>query len=284
MAELSEEQQETVDGLYALPLDEFTPARDELARRLRREGDGEAGAEVKRLRKPSVAAWALNQVRRKQAKESDDLLEAGRRLREAQESLLAGEGRESLQRAAAEERRLVGELAHLAERELAAAGRSVSAAVQEKLRATLHAVASDPEARDGLAAGRLVRDHEASGLGPLADAPAAPSTGPAAKGRAKAPASGPGAKTRARQPSAAERKVQRLEERLERAQVRLQELDEESAAAELRLREARREATRVAAQLERAEAAEERSRKRAEEAAAAVADVERELRAAREAS
>ena len=285
MAGLSKEEEAEADRLYALPLDEFTPARDELARRLRREGDADAGAAVKRLRKPSVAAWALNQVRRNKARESDALLDAGRRQREAQEGLLAGESREALQRAAADERRLVGELARLAERELAAAGRSVSAAVQEKLRATLHAVASDPEARESLEAGRLVRDHEASGLGPLAEL-----GGPVAKTRAKEPSTGPGAKAtrgakgRSQRSAVVERRIRRLEERLERARARAQELDEESGAAELRLREARREATRIAAELDRAEAAEERARGRAEEAAAAVADLERELRATRDAS
>jgi hypothetical protein len=153
MADRSQGREAAIDQLYALPLDEFTAARDELARRLRREGDGDAAAEVKRLRKPSVAAWALNQVRRNAPGQSDELIEAGRRLSEEQERLLAGGGRERFQRAAADERRLVGELVRRAEHELVAADRPVSGAVQEKLRATLHAVASDREAREGLAAG-----------------------------------------------------------------------------------------------------------------------------------
>jgi hypothetical protein len=267
MADQSEERGAAADRLYALPLEEFTAARDELGRRLRREGDGDAAAEVKRLRKPSVAAWALNQVRRGNPGQSDELIEAGRRLREAQERLLAGGGSEPLQRAAADERQLVGELARHAERELVAAGRSVSGAVQEKLRATLHAVASDPEAREGLAAGRLVRDHEASGLGPLAEpGPSSPSAGK----RSKQPS--------AKATATLERTARRLEERLDRARARQRELDDESADAGRRLREARREAARAAAELERAEAAEERTRERAEEAAEAVVELERERR------
>src|SRR3954468_19117881 len=175
MADRSQGREAAIDQLYALPLDEFTAARDELARRLRREGDGDAGAEIKRLRKPSVAAWALNRVRRENRGESDKLIEAGRRLREEQERLLAGEGRERFQRAVADERRLVGELARQAEHELTAASRPVSGAVKEKVRATLHAVATDPEAREEFTAGRLVRDHEATGLGPPAGG--APSRG-----------------------------------------------------------------------------------------------------------
>jgi hypothetical protein len=268
MADQSQGREAAIDHLYALPLDEFTAARDELARRLRREGDGDAGAEVKRLRKPSVAAWALNQVRRNNPEESDKLIEAGRRLREGQERLLAGGGREPFQRAAADERRLVGELARQAEHEVAAAGRSVSAAVQEKVRTTLHAVASDPAAREGLATGRLVRDHEASGLGPAAGR--APSSG-AGPGQ-------PGKEPSAKAAAARERRARRLEERLERARERHRQLDEKSADAGRRLREARREAQRAAAALERAEAAEKRMRERAGTAAEAVLELERELK------
>jgi hypothetical protein len=123
MGEGSEEWEAAIDRLYALPLDEFTAARDELARSMRHAGDDAAATAVKRLRKPSVAAWALNRVRRQDPQRSDQLIEAGRALREAQESLLAGGGREPLERAAAEERQLVGELAGEAERELVAAGR-----------------------------------------------------------------------------------------------------------------------------------------------------------------
>jgi hypothetical protein len=263
MAGQTEDRAAAIDRLYALPLDEFTAARDELSRRLRNEGDGDAAAEVKRLRKPSVAAWALNQTRRKNPGQSERLLEAGRRLREGQERLLAGTGREPLQRAAADERRLVGELARHAERELAAAGRPVGAAVRERLRATLHAAASDPEARELLAAGRLVHDHEASGLGPLGE------TGPARTGADRPQSAGATA--------AHQRKAARLEERLERARARRRELEEKSAEAGRRLREVRREAARAAAALDRAGAAEERVRERAEEAAEAVSELEREL-------
>src|SRR3954454_7989137 len=168
------------DRLYELALDEFTPARDALAKELRATGDREEADAVKRLRKPSVAAWALNRVRREHPDESEALLEAGDRLRESQEGLLSGGDRDAFQEAVAEERRLVGELAELAARELADARRALSAAVEEKLRATLHAVAVDDEAREAFDAGRLVSDHEASGLG-LFGAGAAPGAPAAAR-------------------------------------------------------------------------------------------------------
>ena len=110
------DRSEAIDRLYGLPLDEFTAERDELAARLRKEGDRDAAADVKRLRKPSVAAWALNRVQRNDPKQVQALIEAGKRLRDAQK-LLSGGGRKPLDQAAEDERRLVTELARHAERE-----------------------------------------------------------------------------------------------------------------------------------------------------------------------
>jgi len=243
---------EAIQRLYALPLDEFTAERDELAARLRRDGDREAAGEVKKLRKPGVAAWALNQVRHNNPRQVDELIEAGRRLREAQEGLLSGGGRGALDRAAEEERRLVGELARHAERELVAAGRSVSGAVQERLRETLRAVATDDEAREALSAGRLLRDYTPSGLGVLIGS-----------GAARSPRDG----VRDRQ----------LEERLEQARAKQRELEERVGQARRELRDARREATRAAAALERAEAAHEQAEARAREAGERTAELEARL-------
>jgi hypothetical protein len=50
------------DELYGLALDAFVPERDALAKRLRADGRRDEANEVKALRKPSVAAWAVNQA------------------------------------------------------------------------------------------------------------------------------------------------------------------------------------------------------------------------------
>ena len=81
-----------IDRLYALPLDEFTARRNELAKRLKKEGEGEAADEVASLVKPSVPAWTINQLARRQKKEMQSLLAAGARLRKAQEKALSGRG------------------------------------------------------------------------------------------------------------------------------------------------------------------------------------------------
>ena len=81
-----------VDELYGLPLDRFTPERNALARELRNGGERERGAEVAALRKPSVAAWAVNQLVRTQKSAIGELFEAGDGLRAAQDDVLAGRG------------------------------------------------------------------------------------------------------------------------------------------------------------------------------------------------
>ncbi len=48
------------DDLYGLPLEEFTAARDALAKRLRGEKRREDADAVKALKRPSVAAGAIS--------------------------------------------------------------------------------------------------------------------------------------------------------------------------------------------------------------------------------
>ena len=99
-----------IDRLYALPLDEFTARRNELAKRLKKQGEEDAAEEVTALVKPSVPAWTINQLARRQKKEVQALLATGTRLRKAQERALAGGGADALQAARAEERETVRDL------------------------------------------------------------------------------------------------------------------------------------------------------------------------------
>src|SRR4029077_13357011 len=58
-----------IDRLYSLPLEAFMPARIELAKGLRASGDREGAARVRMREKPTVAAWAVNQLARRRPKE-----------------------------------------------------------------------------------------------------------------------------------------------------------------------------------------------------------------------
>src|SRR5262245_37349189 len=79
-----------VDQLFKVPVAEFTGLRNALAARLKKEGHGEDADRIKALGKPSVSAWAVNQLYWKQRDAFDRLLETGERLRHAQAAQLAG--------------------------------------------------------------------------------------------------------------------------------------------------------------------------------------------------
>ena len=95
-----------VAQLYGLPLNDFVPGRDALARELRREGDKERAAEVAKL-EAGVAAWAVNQLARRNRKELDLLLDAGHRLRTGQEEALKGGDRGKFEAARSEHDRAI---------------------------------------------------------------------------------------------------------------------------------------------------------------------------------
>jgi hypothetical protein len=157
-----------IDRLYGVPLDEFTALRNELAKRLKKEGEDDAAQEVTALVKPSVPAWTINQLARRQKKEVQALLATGTRLRKAQERALAGGGPDALQAARAEERESVRDLTQRAAAILEEAGRPATRAVLERVRATLGAaVLTDPE-RAALKAGRLTTEVQLSGFDALA--------------------------------------------------------------------------------------------------------------------
>jgi len=149
--------------LYELPPEDFTRARDERAKALRKEGRRDEADAVKALRKPTVAAWALNQLARRRADDVERLLAAGEELRAAQEELLAGGDRKAFQSAAAREREQVAKLADEAAVLVADAGERASPALREKISETLHAAALDEQTAAELRAGRLVREREAIG-------------------------------------------------------------------------------------------------------------------------
>lgn len=157
-----------IDRLYGLPLDEFVAQRSELAKQLRADGERAAADEVKELRKPTLGAWAINQATRRRTHERDELLAAGERLRAAHEALLSGGDAAALRDATRDERALVSALAETAAA-IATEGGKGGAALLERLRSTLHAAAVDEEVREELAAGRMVREREASGLGMLGE-------------------------------------------------------------------------------------------------------------------
>src|SRR4051794_6482544 len=147
-----------IDELYGVDPDQFVGARTALAKRLRDGGDREGATAVKKLPKPTRAAWAVNRLVRDRPKEIGALVEAGEALAGAQQQLLAGADATVLRGAAEAARRLVDALADEA---------PVDGPARDKVRATLHAATVDRDVRDEVAAGRVVRERSASGFGGL---------------------------------------------------------------------------------------------------------------------
>jgi len=180
------------DALYGLPLEQFTPERDALVKELRKEGDREAAARVKSLRKPTVAAWAVNQLARSQPQAIRELGDAGEALRDAQAAIVAGKGSADDLRAAGERQRAaVEELMTAARGLLTGNGRGLSESTLEDVADTLRAAAVDDGTREAVLAGRLDRERRAAGLGAglegfaLTGAPPRAASAPAKPGPAK---------------------------------------------------------------------------------------------------
>lgn len=77
------ELEDQLDHLYKLPLDEFTGARNTLAR----ESGNNA---IKKLEKPNVAAWAVNQLHWRERKLYDEVIKTAGQVRTAYKQMLAG--------------------------------------------------------------------------------------------------------------------------------------------------------------------------------------------------
>jgi hypothetical protein len=190
-----------IDRLYGLPLDEFVRGRDELARRLGRDGHRDEATRVKSLRKPTVGAWALNQAVRRRRVETDALLATGKRLRAAHEDLMSGGDPAVLRETMEEERSLTTALADCAEAIASETGKS-GPALRDRVRATLHAAVVEDEVREELAAGRFGREREAVGLG-LVEPPGGSTTAPAKRPPARPRKEGGAAAGPARAPAKA---------------------------------------------------------------------------------
>jgi hypothetical protein len=256
------------NDLYGLPLDRFVPERDALVKALRKEGRRDDAAEVAALRKPSVAAWAVNQVIRTQRDAVADLFEAGDALQRAHSQLLAGRGDgNALREALAQEREAVSELVEKARGLLDSEGHELTQTMFDRVSETLHAAALDPDARAQAVDGCLQRELRHIGVGGGVG-PSAPARGPRqARARDEPKESAAGGARKARE------RTKRLEAaRKAEGQARRQA---ERAARELERAVERRD--RAAAGLRDADRAVMSARERAEEAVVAHREAQRAL-------
>jgi hypothetical protein len=144
-----------VDELYALPLEEFTAARNELVRQLQDAGDKGAAEEVRSLRKPTLGAWVVNQLARRHGDELRELMDL-------RDSLASGDA-SALRAASTEQRKQVAALTDHARKILEEAGHPSTPATLESVSKSLLAGGTDAE-RELILGGRLTRELAPSGF------------------------------------------------------------------------------------------------------------------------
>ena len=251
-----------IDGLYAGPADEFVERRDKLARSLRQDGDREAADEVKKLRKPSVAAWTVNQLARREKMRLRGLFTAGERLRAAHAEVLGGGSSDVLEHARDDERNAIAELTRAARSFLEEAGHPPTEAMLDKVRETLHAAVVDEDLGERVRAGRLEKEEQAAGFGFSLPAPKASPKRPAparpGRGQKRTKDEAPRAKDR-RAEDAVRRKEQQARQRLRDARDALAGAERAVKSRKRELKRAEREVERHRVAVESAERALERA-------------------------
>jgi hypothetical protein len=256
-------------SLYAAVPDAFMAVRSALVAEAKAAGDGSA-SEIGKLRKPSLAAWAVNVTARSAPDVVAALTDLGAQMRSAQSRLDTA----ALSAMRGERDAAVDAFVRAAVETVSEAGRSLSAAAQQDVRSTAIAALADERAAAAVTSGQLTRALSYSGFGEVdLDEAVARTTGgailtilPGGRGR------GPGDGSGAAEPDSDEGS----------AGGREGEIDGESDAVPSAedLEEALADAEKA---LAAAQSAVDAARQRAEDTRERMAVVERQLTKAREA-
>ena len=245
--------QDRLDRLYELSPENFISERDELAKQLKAEGDAERAKQVKALRRPSVAAWAINQAARSNPKDVEQLLAVGRELGEAQRRALSSKGGGDLKALGSRRRAAVDKLTKLAAAALDDAGKS-SASHLDQIRNTLTAASADPEVGELVRAGRLDRERDAAtDFGDVFGSAleTTPAKEKAADDTAEIDAAERAAQHARREADQAAAKAERARQAADEARAQADRKDDAAAEAEQHAAQARKDAQKAERALER---------------------------------
>jgi hypothetical protein len=157
---LTEELVAVADRLYAVPAEAFTGQRNQAAKDA---GDKELTAAIKKLKKPSVAAWAVNLLVRRESDQIDSVLELAESLRAAAEALDGDE----LRALTRQRRQLTTALAGSARALARDAGVRLTGPVVDQVEGMLNAAMLDPVAAKVVRTGRVLTAFTSTGLGDL---------------------------------------------------------------------------------------------------------------------
>jgi len=166
-----DELEADVDALFKLPLAEFTGVRNALAAQLKKSGRGEESVRVKALAKPSISAWAVNQLYWNHREAFDRLIAFADRFHKAQASR-GGEKIADMRTALDARREALTHLSDLATSLLREAspnpGQNPSLETIRRITTTLEGISAYSSRRDGPRGGRLTHDVDPPGFESLA--------------------------------------------------------------------------------------------------------------------
>jgi hypothetical protein len=250
-----------IDGLYQLPLDEFTAARNALAKEA-----GAAGAEIRALQKPPLAAWAINQVYWRGRPTFHAFNASAAALRAAHSGVVSGK-RADLRAAGKAHEEALEAVAKAALAILRDAGQPATDATKQAILTTLRALpaSSDPP-------GRLTQVLQPTGFELLAGLSAAPAVTPAR--------SAPGASKTSNAVAAPTTRNAAQTKALAKAKEAVDAAVRAERAADEKARREEFEAARATREAERAVNALAKARDALEAAQEAVDTAEREAEAA----
>jgi hypothetical protein len=147
-----------VEELYEELPERFVAARNDLSARLKSAGDTQGAKEVAALRRPSVAAWAVNRIARDRPQDIEALIGLGKSLSVAQREVAKEGGVDRLRDAGTKRRRLVDRLVREAAGALEGAGMAAARATLDKVADTLMAMATDDESSERVRRGVLDKE------------------------------------------------------------------------------------------------------------------------------
>ena len=248
---------DAIDTLYQIPLDEFTAARNDLAKQT---GD----PSIKKLEKPNLAAWAVNQLYWHERKLYDEVIKTSTQVRTAYKAMLAGKSAD-VKAAEVFHAEAMRKAKDAIRRMLEAAGNSSSDAVMTPITETLDALPTTDQP------GRLTKPLRRTGFEALQGVTiAAKPSQPAAP---KATASRPAADETERERKKREAEQQELamaKERLRFAEAAEREAEAALDRARRTLERAERTRERIEGELEEANVAEKAARKEVSNSESAV--------------
>jgi len=258
-----------VDALFRLPLAEFTGARNTLAAQLKKSGHGDEAVLVKALAKPSVSAWAVNQLYWNHRAAFDRLIASGERFHKAQGSRAAGKVAD-MRTALDARREALTQLADLASSLLRDGGSNPSLDTIRRVTTTLEAMSVYASRSDAPRPGRLTHDVDPPGFESLASF--IPSAGKAAGEPARLTLSQKSTKTG--------RKVGRDDDARQLEEMRKTKI----AAARVSLQDAKRSLTEARASAQSLEAVQKKAAAEAKEAEKQRREAEKNLEKAKAAA